>query len=140
MRNKPNSARDRVRKLLNFTSFRSYIAKTFALFVAAGLLGVACAPEVVSFPTGQYLDEFGNTITLEVGDKFTVELPDGTLLVEDGQYTIDGDIIRFLENEVCPPVEGVYRWSAGENGHIQFELIEDDCGVRDFSAGLTPLP
>ena len=98
------------------------------------------AQDVVPFPKGEYLDEFGNIISFEDGDKFTVTLPDGTILVEEGQYTIDGDIITFLENEVCPPVEGVYRWSVGENGHLNFELVEENCEGRTFEAGLDPLP
>ena len=110
------------------------------IFVGVVMVIVACAPEAVSFPKGQYLDEFGNVLTFEDDDKFTVKLPDGTFLVEDGQYTVDGDIISFLENEVCPPVEGIYRWSVGENGHLQFELIEENCDGRTFEAGLDPLP
>jgi predicted GH43/DUF377 family glycosyl hydrolase len=113
----------------------SYDYGTSSIITATGTID-----QVVSFPKGEYLDEFGNIISLEDGDKFTIKLPAGTFIVEEGQYTVDGDIITFLENEVCPPVEGVYRWSVGENGRLEFELIEENCEFRTFEAGLDPLP
>lgn len=105
------------------------------LFVV--LVIVACTPETMSFPKGQYWGTYWDMgdalITFEDGDKFTVyDLLNDKFIVEEGQYTVDGDTITLLETELCGPglVEGVYRWSVDENGHLKLELQGDSCFGR----------
>jgi hypothetical protein len=106
------------------------------LFVVVVLLIVACTPETVSFPKGQYWGPYWNWgdsfITFEDGDKFTVKLPDDTFLIKEGQYTVDGDILTLLDTEICGPglIKGEYRWSVDENGHLHLDEIKDSCHGR----------
>ena len=94
--------------------------------------------KLVSFPIGQYLDSSFNVITFEDGGKYTARNPyNGRWLIYYGQYTVDGDIITFLD-EGCPKIEGVYRWRLSESGFLHFERIDDTCMDRQFDAGLRP--
>jgi hypothetical protein len=94
-----------------------------------------------TFPTGKYLDQFDNTLTFSADGKFTVGTLDGETIVQDGQYTIEGDVITMNESEVCPPTDGVYKWSYDDDaGILQLEKVEDGCPDRDFPEGLRRLP
>ena len=105
-------------------------------FVVVVLLIVACAPESESFPKGRYWATYWDMadafITFEDGGKFTVEHLNGKFNIEEGQYTVDGDTITLVENEVCGPglQEGVYRWSMDEKGNLDIDIIKDNCFGR----------
>ena len=112
-----------------------YVAIAFTLILAG------CASSSQTFPTGEYSDHFSNTITFSDDGKFTLVTAIGETIIRDGQYTIDGDVITMNESEVCPPTDGVYKWSYdGDVGIMQLERVEDDCQVRDFPEGLRRLP
>ena len=99
--------------------------------------GPVYAAEHGSFPAGKYLDGFGNIITFSVDGKFSIE----RVLVKDGQYTIDGDVITMNESDLCPPVDGIYNWNYdADAGILQFEQVEDGCSMRDLTEPLTRLP
>lgn len=117
-----------------------YVAIAFTLIIAA-LLIAGCASSSQAFPTGKYVDEFGNTLTFLADGKWTVVDGNGDKIVQDGQYTIDGDVITLNESEVCPPTDGVYKWDYGaDTGILGFEKVEDSCEARHMEEGLTRLP
>ncbi len=113
-------------------------ATAIAAAVAALVLGgPVYAADHGGFPAGKYLDGFGNIITFSVDGKFSIE----RVFVQDGQYTIDGDVITMNESELCPPVDGVYNWNYdADAGILQFEEVEDGCSIRDLTEPLTRLP
>ena len=94
-----------------------------------------------TFPTGKYSDQFGNTLTFSDDGEFTVVAATGETIVQDGQYTIAGDVISINESENCPPTDGVYKWSYDDAaGILQLEKVKDDCLNRSFPEGLTRVP
>jgi hypothetical protein len=69
----------------------------------------------------------------------TVSYPiTGEVLIENGHYSVDGDIVTFIETEQFPPGEGVYRWTL-DGDRLLLGLIEDSCENRilSFSQELT---
>jgi hypothetical protein len=117
-------------KILGRFKMGRYVAIAFTLILTA-LVFAGCALSSQTFPTGKYSDTFGNTITYSDDGKFTVVTSVGETIVQDGQYTIDGDVITFNESEICPPTDGVYKWSYDDGaGILQFETVEDDCPDR----------
>ena len=129
-------------KVLGRIKMGRYVAIAFTLIIAA-LLIAGCASSSQAFPTGKYVDEFGNTLTFLADGKWTVVDGNGDKIVQDGQYTIDGDVITLNESEVCPPTDGVYKWDYGaDTGILGFEKVEDSCEARHMEEGegLTRLP
>jgi hypothetical protein len=118
---------------------RPSISRLLLLLVIA-LAIAGCVVDGSSFPTGEYLDSEGHITNFMEGGTFTLRLTNGTVLVEEGRYSIEGDIIS-MSDEFCPPVEGVYKWT-NQGGNLLFELVEDDCTDRASSlntAVLVPL-
>jgi len=95
-----------------------------SIFLSGCTLG---GPE---FPTGDYIDSEGYITTFHTRGRFWVRSTDvDKVLTTHGDYTLDGEIITFKQNSLCPEGDGIYRWS--EDGeHLNFELIEDDCHAR----------
>jgi hypothetical protein len=92
---------------------------------------VGCTSNGTSFPIGEYRHSGGGITNYMDGGTFTHKFANGTILVEEGRYSVDGDIITFVD-ETCPAVEGVYHWT-NQGGDILLELVEDDCSARASS-------
>ena len=112
-------------------------------FVMFTLTISGCTSNTTKFPTGEFIDEEGHINNFMSDGRFTLRFTDGRVLIKNGQYSVDGDIVTIIETEICPPVDGVYKW-AYQDGKLLFELIEDDCTDRPLTisrnGALTPYP
>jgi len=112
------------------------------LIVLAVFLLAACASSTPSFPTGEYKDFGGWRNTFHADGKLTLENTLGEVLIDNGSYSVEGDVITFIDNGyVCETLVGVYNWSVDEDGVLQFETIDDECVDRRsaFTQGLKPV-
>jgi hypothetical protein len=117
---------------------KSLFSKVFTLgFVV--LVMVGCGRASPTFPTGDFIDHLGLVLSLMPDGRCTLSYPTtGEVLIENGHYSVDGDIVTIIETEQCPPGEGVYRWTL-DGDRLLLELIEDNCANRisSFSQPLT---
>ena len=111
-------------------------------FVFIVVIMVGCKPANPTFPSGDYVDDMGFMISFYPDGKFMVSYPDyDEGIVNNGQYSVDGETISINENESCPPGDGVYKWSL-DGDLLILELVEDNCENRvlSFADGLTRVP
>lgn len=59
-------------------------------------------------------------------------------VLSEAEYTVEGDQVILIEYDLCPGVEGLYKW-AQDGDQLIFELIEDNCEnrVKGLSKPLT---
>ncbi len=106
------------------------ILRLIVLAIVISIIAISgCSPDTPTFPMGEYIDNEGHINNFMSDGRFNLKLPDGTLLIKNGHYSIDGDIIILTETEICPPVDGKYRWTYIDD-ELLFELIEDGCTDR----------
>ena len=107
------------------------------IVLAVGLLViVGCASTSSEFPTGEFVDVFGNTIIYKADGKTAFREPASTSEAGSGEYSVDGDTITF-SGGFCSG-DGVYKWVL-DGDELQFEVVSDECVERRASleAGLT---
>ncbi len=112
------------------------------LIVLAVFALAACESSAPSFPTGEYKDYAGWPTTFHADGKLTLENTRGEVLIDNGSYSVEGDVITIIDNGfVCETLVGVYNWSVDEDGVLQFETIDDECLERRsaFTQGLKPV-
>ena len=103
----------------------------FVVLVVAG-----CGPASPVFPTGDFIDSEGFVTSFMADGRVSVSSSiTGEVLIENGEYSVDGDIVTITETELCPPGEGVYRWTL-DGDRLLFELIEDNCDSRIWALSL----
>jgi hypothetical protein len=113
------------------------------LIVLAVFALAACASSAPSssFPTGEYKDFAGWPFTFHADGKLTLETTFGVAVYDNGSYSVEGDVIRFIDSGCGETLMGVYNWRVDEDGVLQFVLINDECSIRRdaLMQGLEPV-
>jgi len=111
------------------------LAKGFVLSVVLVIVA-GCASTTPEFPTGEFVDVHGNTITFKADGKTTLREPASATEAASGEYSLDGDTITF-SGGFCSG-DGVYKWVL-DGDELQFDVVSDECSERRASleAGLT---
>jgi hypothetical protein len=114
-----------------------------ALLIAVILLS-ACASRPEEFPTGIFVRE---TVSLSGPENMVIEMKDGHFSTSssvfgeltEGEYTIDGDQVTFVEKQQSDAAkdlcrdsnEYVYRWGYNQDlQQLTFTLDDDPCMWR----------
>lgn len=91
-----------------------------------------------SFPTGEFVDKNDYIVSFMADGRVTGLGPSS---IDEGLYSVDGDIITFTGTETCPG-DAVYKWSYRDDKLLFEDTVEDDCCDRRkaLKAGLTANP
>ena len=125
----------------------TYVIKPLLLAVCSILLLPACQPtsEITEKDlAGLWLSNDGIYVRLEADGTLTAAVSIGGLSTnpqERAVFRIEGDEFVWISNDAMSLCKGVarYKIALGEEGELNFSVIEDDCQLRREDLEYGPL-